>query len=263
MFSYQFAQNALIGILLITPLLGLYSTVVVSNKMAFFADGLGHSAFTGIAIGLILNLPYSMAILVVFSIIFALLMVYIRQRNNAHMDSVIGVLSSTAIAIGLIIMSRGGGFSKYSNFLIGDLIAIGQSELKIIAIILIAATLAFCLLFNSLILGGIGSNWTLNKKISAKTAEIYFAIILAVVVAVSIRWVGILLINSLLVLPAATSRLIAKNAKQYVWLSILFSILAGIIGLVASLYWNTSAGATICLILAFLYFILSFFRKNN
>jgi len=231
--------------------------------MAYFADGLSHSAFTGIAIGVILNLPYQMPALVIFAVIFALLMVYIKQKNNASMDTVIGVLSATSLAIGIMIMSRGNNFAKYSNYLIGDLLAITKPEIIALGIILVATILIYGILFNSLTLSGLGKNWTLNKKIKSNVAEIYFTIALAVIVAVSIRWVGILLINSLLILPAATGRLIAKSAKQYVWLSVALSLAAGIIGLIASFRWNTSSGATIVLILAIIYFMLSIFRKRH
>jgi zinc transport system permease protein len=262
MFSSQFAQNALIGVMLITPLLGLLSTVVVSNKMAFFADGLGHSAFTGIAIGILLNLPHPTISLIFFSIIFALIMVYNKQKNNASMDTIIGVFSSTAIAFGLILMSTNGNLNKYSNFLVGDLIAIQKSEIIMLFFVLIATFFSFCLLFNSLTLGGLGNNWTVNKKLKSPVAEIFFTILLAIIVAISIRWVGILLINSLLVLPGATSRLVAKNSKQYVLISVVVALLAGITGLVASLFLNTSSGATIVLVLALFYFIFSpFVRK--
>jgi len=263
MFNHQYVHNALMGVLLITPLLGLLGSFVVSNKMAFFADGLGHSAFTGIAIGVILNLPYPAVSVVFFAIIFALIMVYIKQKNNSSMDTIIGVFSSTAIAIGLVIMSHGGNFNKYVNFLVGDLISIQKGEIISLAIVLVATFVAFWLLFNSLTLGGLGNNWTLNKKLKAPLAEVFFTIILAVIVAISIRWVGILLINSLLVLPSAASRLVAKNSKSYVGFSIIFAMLAGVIGLIASLYFNTSSGATIVLVMAVFYFVVSLVKRRQ
>lgn len=263
MFHFQFEQYALIGVLLITPLLGLLSTIVVSNRMAFFADGLGHSAFTGIGIGVILNLPFPTASLIFFSVLFALIMIYIKQKNNASMDTIIGVFSSTAIAVGLVLMSRGGNFNKYTNFLVGDLIAIQKQELIMLSVVLVASIIAFCLLFNSLTLGGLGTSWTINKKLKSNVAEIFFTILLAVIVAISIRWVGILLINSLLVLPSAAAKLIARNSKQYVLFSIGLAIIAGFLGLIASLSFDTSAGATIVLVLAAFYFGLSIFAHKK
>ncbi len=109
--EYTFMKHALLAILLMTPLFGLLSTMVVSSRMAFFSDSLGHGAFTGIAIGAIVGSIAPLTSLILFSIVFALLITYIKHKTAASADTVIGVFASTAIAVGLMIMSRGGGFS--------------------------------------------------------------------------------------------------------------------------------------------------------
>ena len=97
--EYAFMKNALLAILLMTPLFGLLSTMVVSSRMAFFSDSLGHGAFTGIAIGAIAGMFSPITSLVLFSVVFALLITYIKHRTAASADTVIGVFSSTAIAV--------------------------------------------------------------------------------------------------------------------------------------------------------------------
>ena len=127
--EYTFMKNALLAVLLMTPLFGLLSTMVVSSRMAFFSDSLGHGAFTGIAVGALVGIVSPLTALIIFSIAFALLITYIKHRTAASADTVIGVFSSTAIAVGLMVMSRGGGFSKFSPLLIGDILSITPSDL--------------------------------------------------------------------------------------------------------------------------------------
>ena len=104
---HTFMKHAFLAILCITPLFGLLSTMVVSNRMAFFSDSLGHGAFTGIAIGVLLGALSPLLSLLVFSVAFAVFITYIKNKSTASTDTIIGVFSSTAIALGLMIMSRG------------------------------------------------------------------------------------------------------------------------------------------------------------
>ena len=109
--EYDFMKNAFLAVLLITPLFGLLSTMVVSNRMAFFSDSLGHGAFTGLAIGAVVGIISPMQSLILFSVVFALLITWIKNKSSASTDTIIGVFSSTGIALGLMMMSYGVGFN--------------------------------------------------------------------------------------------------------------------------------------------------------
>ena len=135
--EYNFMKNAFLAVLLITPLFGVLSTMVVSNRMAFFSDSLGHAAFTGIAIGALAGIMSPMVSLIVFSVIFALLITYIKNTSSASADTVIGVFSSVGIALGLMLMSYGGGFNKFSRYLIGDILSITPEDLGYLLLVLI------------------------------------------------------------------------------------------------------------------------------
>ena len=139
MFEYEFMRNALCAVLLVTPLFGILSTMVVSNRMAFFSDSLGHGAFTGIAIGALIGVDEEIVGLLAFSVVFALLITYIKNKSHGGADTVIGVFSSTAIALGLMLMSAGGQFNKFSRFLIGDLLSITPEDLIHLAAVFVAA----------------------------------------------------------------------------------------------------------------------------
>ena len=243
--EYTFMKNALLAILLMTPLFGLLSTMVVSSRMAFFSDSLGHGAFTGIAIGVLVGMASPLTALLVFSIFFALLITYIKHRTAASADTVIGVFSSTAIAVGLMIMSHGGGFSKYSPLLIGDILSITYADLVGLAVVDGIILIGWLLLFNRLLLLSVNSSLARSRGVSIFAVEATFAALLAVVVAVSIQWVGILVINALLVLPGATARNIAGSVKEYHVISVVCALLAGLVGLFSAYYLGIAAGASI------------------
>lgn len=202
----NFMKNAFLAVLLVTPLFGLISTMVVSNRMAFFSDSLGHGAFTGIAIGVLLGSVSPLLSLVVFSVVFALFITYIKNKSTASTDTIIGVFSATAIALGLMIMSHGGGFNKFSSFLIGDILSITPDDLSALAVVFVLGLVAWGLLFNQLLVLSINSSFARSRGIPAFWIESAFASLLAVVVSISIQWVGILIINAMLVLPAARAQ---------------------------------------------------------
>lgn len=260
--EYAFMKNALLAILLMTPLFGLLSTMVVSSCMAFFSDSLGHGAFTGIAIGAIAGMFSPITSLVLFSVVFALLITYIKHRTAASADTVIGVFSSTAIAVGLMIMSRGGGFSKFSPLLIGDVLSITPSDLAGLAAVDAVVLIGWILLFNRLLLLSVNSSLARSRGIFIFAVEAAFAVLLAVVVAVSIQWVGILIINALLVLPGAAARNLARSVKEYHAISTVLALLSGLIGLFAAYYLGIAAGAAIVAAASLFFFLSLAFRAR-
>lgn len=253
--QHGFMKNAFLAVLLVTPLFGLLSTMVVSNRMAFFSDSLGHGAFTGLAVGVLLGWLSPLLSLVAFSIVFALLITYIKNRSSASTDTIIGVFSSTGIALGLMLMSRGGGFNKYSSYLIGDLLSISPEEIGSLFFVFLAVVLVWALVFNSLLVLSINASFARSRGVAAFLTEGLFASVLAVVVAVSIQWVGLLIINSLLVLPAAAARNIAQDVKSYHLLSVAIALLSGVAGLLLAYYCNMAAGASIVVVAAAVFFL--------
>ena len=253
--EYTFMKNALLAILLMTPLFGLLSTMVVSSRMAFFSDSLGHGAFTGIAIGVLVGIFAPLTSLILFSIAFALLITYIKHRTAASADTVIGVFSSTAIAVGLMIMSHGGGFSKFSPLLIGDILSITPADLAGLLAVDAVVFAGWMLLFNRLLLLSVNASLARSRGVSIFAVEALFAALLAVVVAVSIQWVGILIINALLVLPGAAARNIACSVKEYHLMSVMTALCAGLCGLFSAYYFGIAAGAAIVAVAAVIFFL--------
>ena len=250
---YTFMKNALIAIVLLTPLFGMLGTMAVDNKMAFFSDALGHSALTGIAIGVMLGWQSQMSAMLLFGLIWAVLITFVKHHSKMSADTIISVFSSTSIALGLVILARGGGFAKYSSLLIGDVLAVTQSDLIYLAVALVLGVIAWAVMYNALLFTGINASLARSRGIPVRLTEYAFAVLLAVAVMLAIRWVGVMLINALLILPAAAGRNLARNARQYAAISVLIALVCGIAGLLSAYYWDTSAGAAIVLYAAACY----------
>ena len=262
MLQWDFMKNALLAVLIMAPLFGLCSTMIVTGKMSFFSDALGHSAFTGIAIGCICGAAFPIWVAVIFSVVFALLFSFVRWKSNHTADTLIGVFSSTAVALGIFAATMGGGsFTKYNAYLIGDILSVTPGEIGMLLLVLIGVIIFWVLFSNRLTLSSIHPQLASSRGFSANGVQMLFTVAIAVVVTLAISWVGLLILNSLLVLPAAASRNISKNLKQYHLFSVLFALAAGIGGLCLSYYLGSSAGASISLILAFLFAISFCLRK--
>lgn len=262
MLHWDFMKNALLAILLLSPLFGLMSTMIVTGKMSFFSDALGHSAFTGIAIGCICGVAAPTWVAVVFSVVFALLFSFVRSRSNHAADTLIGVFSSTAVALGIFIATLGGSsFTKYNRYLIGDVLSVTPSQIGILALVLLAVVVFWIVFSNRLMLVSIHPQLASSRGVKRDFMQAIFTVAIAVVVTLAISWVGLLILNSLLVLPGASARNISRNIRQYHGISVLMALFAGIGGLCVSYYLGTSAGASISLILALCFAVSFCFRK--
>ena len=264
MLRWEFMCNALLALLIMAPLFGLMSTMIVTGRMSFFSDALGHSAFTGIAIGAICGFAAPTWAAVIFSAGFALLFSFVRMRSNQAADTIIGVFSSAAVALGIFIATLGGSsFTKYNTYLIGDILSITPGQIGVLAIVLLLVILMWIFLSNRLMLTSIHTQLASSRGIPVKLSQTLFTVAIAVVVTLSISSVGLLILNSLLVLPAAAARNVSRNLKQYHLLSILFALIAGIIGLIISYYLGASAGAAISLVLALIFAVTFCLRKSR
>lgn len=261
--SMLFMKNALLAVLVVTPLFGLLSTMVVESRMAFFSDALGHSAFTGMAIGAICGLTKPVGAAVIFSIIIALLFTLVRQKTHLASDTAISVFSSAAVALGIFLSTLGGqSFTKFNNLLIGDILSVSPSEIGLLALILLALLVLWITSFNQMMLSSVHQALADSRGIKVVWKNFLFTAAIAVVVTITMTWVGLLVINALLVLPGAAARNVARNLPQYHLISILGGLICGIGGLLVSYYLGASTGAAITLLLA-LWFFLSLLIKRT
>lgn len=255
---FDFMKNALLAVLLVTPLFGMLGTMAVNNKMAFFSDALGHSALTGIAIGVALGIGDPLVCMLAFGIVFGLAIRKVKSGTKASSDTVISVFSSVSMALGIVILSGSGGFAKYSSYLIGDILTVSPAYVGLMAVVLAGTYIVWYFIYNDLLLLSVNPSLSASRGIKNALTENIFVVILAVAVMLSIKQIGILTINSLLILPAAAARNVSSNSRQYLVLSTVISLFCGIAGLVISFYAGTAAGATMVLIAAAVYFVTYF-----
>lgn len=252
--QYDFMRTALWAMLLLVPLLAMLGTLVVNNGMAFFSDALGHSALTGVALGVVLGVGDYSWVMVLFAVVFALLMNAIRHSRIASTDTVIGVFSAVGVALGLVLLSRGGNFSNYQSLLIGDVLSITASELWVLGGVLVVTAAVWLWLFNGFHAVSISPAMARSKGFAVKWLDNLFVVLVAVVVMLAIRWVGLLLINAMLILPAAASRNVARSMRSYHLLALVFGVFAAVLGLLLSYCNAVATGPTIILVLATVYF---------
>ena len=201
---------------------------------------------------------------VAFAVVFALLFNWVRRRSALASDTVIGVFSSTAVALGIFISTLGGrSFTKFNALLIGDILSVEPAKIGLLAVILVLIIVLWAVSFNQLMLSAVHPALADSRGVKVFWQETIFSAAIAVVVTVSMTWVGLMVINALIVLPAAAARNIAKNMTQYHLFSLLGAVVAGIAGLMTSYYIDTSAGAAITLYLAVWFMITFLFRKKT
>ena len=262
--SMNFMKNALLAVLIMTPLFGILSTMVVTGRLSFFSDALGHSGFTGIAIGVLCGAASPTWFAVVLAVAFALLFSYVKRRTNQAAETVISVFSSTAVALGIFIATmNGSSFTKFNQYLIGDILSVTPGEIGLLALVLLGVVLLWIFACNRLVLTAAHPQLASSRGIPVRGFETLFTVSIAVVVTMAMSWVGLMVINSLLVLPAAAARNMARNLREYHLFSVVLALLSGIAGLVTSYYLGSSTGAVISLYLAVCFAVTFLFRKRR
>ncbi len=257
-FQMGFMQQALFGLLLLAPMTASMGVQVVNFRMAFFADAISHSAFAGVALGILFSINPHVS-MPIFGILVGVGIMLTKRRSRLSNDTVIGVFFSAAIAFGLAVVSRNQGIARdMQQFLYGDILTINEFDLWIMLILFVALAIFQIISYNKMIY--IGLNQTLAKTHKVKVAyyQYTFAVLLSLVVIFSVWAVGVLLVTALLIVPAASARNFSKSAGAMLWWAVAINLSSSIIGLlISSQKWaNTATGATIILV-AFGWFILS------
>ncbi len=262
--DYEFMRNALLAVLLIMPLFAILGTMVVNNGMAFFSDALGHSALTGVGVGVLLGMSDYEWPMIVFAVVFALLMNRVRHASHGRADTVIGVFSSCGVALGLVLLSRGGNFQSYQSLLIGDILNVTPDRLWILLGTLVAVIVVWALAFNRFLAVSISPTLAKTHRVAVWLYDRLLVVVTAVVVMLSIRIVGLLIINAMLILPAAASRNVARSMRSYHVLAMVFGLFSGLLGLVLSYYNEAAApGPMIVLCAAAVFFGTLFLARKK
>ncbi len=261
----RFMQTAMLGLILITPMAALAGTQVVNFRMAFFSDAIGHSAFAGVAFGLLFAVSPGIT-MPLLALIVGIGIMAVKQRSGLSTDTIIGVFFSAVVAAGLAVVSRYPQAARdMQMFLYGDILTISDTDIAVMVLLLIVFLLFQAFSFNKLIC--IGLNLQLAKAHRIRTAfyQYLFAALLSLVVILSVKAVGVLLVTAMLITPAAAARNLASSYGKMVWIAILISLFSAIAGLLLSAqeWMRTAAGATIVLCSCVFFCLSLLFRRRT
>ena len=237
---YEFMRNALLAVLLVSPLFALLGCMVINNQMTFFSEALGHAALTGIAIGAVAGLADPTWAMLVFAGALTVVITVLRRYSAASTDTIVGLVMAFSVALGLVILSKYGGINKYSKFLVGDILTISKPEITRLIIVIGAVLILWVVFFNRLFIVSLNRSLAQSRGINVWLVEFIFSLIVALVVTISIQWIGLLVINSMLILPAAASRNVAGNISNYTLNAVIIGIISGVSGLIISFCSGTA-----------------------
>ena len=254
----RFMQQAMLGLLLLAPMTASMGIQVVNFRMAFFSDAISHSAFAGVALGLLFAVDPHLS-MPVFGILVGLSIVLVQRTSSLSTDTVIGVFFSAVIAFGLAVVSRDPSSTRNLQlFLYGDILTIGNTDIWFLIALFLLFFLYQSKAYNRLLYIGINPTLARTHRISVGFHQYTFAAFLSLVVMFSVWAVGVLLVTALIIVPAAAARNLARSAGSMFWWALVISLSSAVSGLILSAqdFAQTATGATIVLC-SCLWFIVS------
>jgi zinc transport system permease protein len=251
----DFVVRALLGGIAVAAITGPLGCFVVWRRMAYFGNALAHSALLGIAVGVLLALDLTSATIGV-CLAFAGVLLLLQRQQKLATDTLLGILAHAALALGLVVLSFFETLRvDLSAYLFGDVLAVGQGDLLWIfgggALVL----LALLALWSPLLSTTVSPELAQAEGVAVGAVQAIFMMLMALAVAIGMKIVGILLIVSLLIIPAAAARQLARSPEQMAALAAIAGALAVTLGLLASLAWDTPAGPSIVVAAALLFFL--------
>jgi len=247
--KFRFMQQAMVGLVLLAPMCAAMGVQVVNFRMAFFSDAISHSAFTGIALGLLLGADARVA-MVVFALLVGLGIMAVGRRTALSVDTVIGVFFSAAVAFGLAVVSRERSVARdVQRFLYGDILTIGDAEILWMGGLFVVLMIFQAAGYNRLLYVGLNPCLASAHRVRVRSYQYVFAALLSLVVIFSVWAVGVLLVTAMLVVPAASARNLARSAGGMFWWALLVGVTSAVAGLLISAQsWaHTATGATVVL----------------
>ncbi len=271
--NYSFMVNALLECILLAPLCAAMGVQIVNFRLAFFSDAISHSAFTGVALGLLLHEAATRwggtfdprITLIGFALVVAFAIAMVRRGTELSTDTVVGVFFSTVVALGLAIVtasgSRAAGFQRY---LYGDILTLDAVDLAITAFLAVLVVVSMCVGFTRWTLIGLNAELAHSRGVRVRLYDYLFTLLLALVVTVTIRTAGILLVTGMLLVPAATARNIARTAGGMFRWAVVIGVAGAMTGTLLSFsprFEGISSGAMIVLLASVLFALSLVLRR--
>lgn len=266
-FQYGFVINALICGILIGPVLGTIGIMVVSKKMAFFSEAIGHAAMTGIAIGILVGEPYHSPYISLFGycILFGIIINYTKNRTEISADTLIGVFLAVSIALGgmlLIYVSSKVNTHILENILFGSILTVNDKDIYLLIVVNIVVLAIIIPYFNRMLLTSFNINLAAAKGVNVKLLEYMFIVIVTIITIASVKIIGSILVEALLLIPAASAKNISKSLREFLGYSIIFSLISCILGIYLPIYFKISipSGGAIITVAAGIFLMTIIYR---
>jgi len=241
----DFILRALLAGLFIAMVAGPLGSFVVWRRMSYFGDTVAHSSLLGIAIGILLDINLQLAV-IVSSMIFALLLILMQVRKNLSTDTLLGILAHSTLAIGLLILSLSSSVQiNLLAYLFGDLLTVGVQELILIGICTSAIALGLFIFWNGLLSITVHEDLARVEGVQVGKLHLVLVLMIALLIAVAMKIVGVLLITAMLIIPPAAARRLANTPEQMAIGASIVGCAAVIGGLFLSYQWDTPAGPSI------------------
>ena len=256
----NFLIMALIGGLLVALISAPLGTFMVWQKQSYFGATLAHSALLGVSLGMIMQIDLTLSILVT-SVIIGVALFYLAQKSSLSSDTLLGILAHSSLALGLVLLSFQPNIQlDLMRYLFGDILSINLDDIQLLSALLVLTLLFFAKYWQSLL------NITLNIELAAvegiatKSIQLSYILLLALLIALAIKVVGILLITSLLIVPAAAAHRLSNTPEQMLGFTLVGGLISVILGLATSIGFDTPAGPSIVMVATAL-FLLSLLKK--
>lgn len=247
-FSLPFMQRAMIGGVLFGILGGLLGSFLILRRLSLFGETVGHASILGVVLAALWQLPATWA-LIGFTICFGLGVVYLIERTNLGSDTILCIALSGSIAVGTIGLTFLRGYrGNLLSILFGDILAIGNLDLLLLLILLVITVIGLFVSLPDQILLTLNADLAKVQGVPVQSYQYLFIILLSIAIALAIRAVGILLVNSFLVIPAATARLLCGQFVPFLITAIGIGIVSAVTGMIVSGVFDLPSGPSIVLV---------------
>lgn len=261
-FKYNFVINSLISALFIGPILGALGTMIITKRMAFFSEAIGHAALTGIALGVLLGESYESPYIMLFTfcIIFSILINFTKNRTNMSSDALIGIFLSISIAMGaslIIFVSSKINTQMLESVLFGSILTVTDKDLLILFLTTIILIIIILPNFNAMLLSSFSENIAVVKNVKVKLLDYLFIILITIITVSSIKIIGASLVEALFLIPAASAKNLAYSVKSFLYYSMFFALVSCLLGILIPLHFDITipSGGAIIIVSAIIFFI--------
>ncbi|WGL15299.1 iron chelate uptake ABC transporter family permease subunit [Microbulbifer bruguierae] len=248
--------------LLVALVSGPLGCFAVWRRMAYFGDTLAHSALLGVTLGFVLHIQPTLAV-GASSCLLALLLVYFHRHQNLSVDTLLGILSHSMLALGIVTVSLLEINVDLLSLLLGDLLAVSSNDLMLMAAAAAGIAVLLFLLWPKLLAFTLHEELAAVEGVKIEGVRLALMLMLALLIAIAMKVVGVLLITALLIIPAATARRLSRTPEQMAGFASLIGCIAVLLGLSASIIWDSPAGPSIVLAAGLLFLLGQFLYREQ